>query len=344
MPRRISRRRLARAAIERLESQRRGAQYIAEGWEKDAIEAQRREVEANADREQALQRLADANAELRRWGLEPVTRDAAESREHPQRYRRSSDWRTFRSGLELVDERKGSHHCFGRRPNWNADELLERSNIDPDAPAGAGAAIAGMHAAAPPGVDVTVDDGDDAQAEPEARPEPEPDIGDLVFYPRLEHDLTAPVGERLDALRRQRDALSGALVTVTGERDAARLSEAECQDALAVAREDARRAQAELSDALTAASEAEGRLSELELTDPTAEALHAERTAREHADRRADRAIAQNLDLQRWRESERVALADFVNALADAAQRGTLHLDLVEPYERAAALLEDPDA
>ena len=87
-----------------------------------------------------------------------------------------------------------------------------------------------------------------------------------------------------------------------------------------------------------------GRLSELELTDPTAEALHAERTAREHADRRADRAIAQNLDLQRWRESERVALADFVNALADAAQRGTLHLDLVEPYERAAALLEDPDA
>ena len=215
MPRRISRRRLARAAIERLEQQSRGAHYIAEGWEKDAIDARRRELEANADREQALQRLADANAELRRWGLEPVTRDAAESREHPQRYRRSSDWRTFRSGLELV-------------------ELLERSNIDPDEPAGAGAAIAGMHAAAPPGVDVSIDYGDDAQAEPEARPEP--DVGDLVFYPRLEHDLTAPLGERLDALRR-----------VTGDRDAARLSEAECQDALAVAREDARRAQAELA-------------------------------------------------------------------------------------------------
>lgn len=100
--RRRERRRQARAAIERYEQQLRGAQFIHESdvAERDkALEEARRERRASAG---LVQRLDDANAELRRWGLEPVTRDVAESPEHPQRYRRHSDWRTTRSPDELT--------------------------------------------------------------------------------------------------------------------------------------------------------------------------------------------------------------------------------------------------
>lgn len=109
--RRRDRRRQARAAIERYEQQARSLTYQRDGAQADAASAQAREIEANADREQALQRLADANAELRRWGLEPITRDEPYASHAPQRYRRHSDWRTTRSGDQLTELLERSVTC-----------------------------------------------------------------------------------------------------------------------------------------------------------------------------------------------------------------------------------------
>ncbi len=154
--------------------------------------------------------------------------------------------------------------------------------------------------------------------------------------------LEAPWPERAAALRRQRDAFREQLDTRTAECDALR---------------------AELGDALTAASEAEARADDLlaalpadnetaeaaiaDLTrelDEAVKALSAERTDREQAERSRDRAQAQALDLNRWREKEREVIAAFVSALAEANAAGTLHRELVAPFLRAAELLEDPDA
>lgn len=345
--RRRERRRQAYAAIERYEQQLRAAKYVGEGWEKSAIEAQARETAANADREQALKKLADANAELRRWGLEPITRDEAASPEHPQRYRRHSDWRTTRSGAELT-------------------ELLERSVT-----------------CSPPGVDVSIGYESDAPVivgqEDAADPDWSvcPTCSQVVKAPAGSYEcgrevggLEAPIDDRLAALRRMRDdALAecdafkrelGDVLTACNEaereRDAARAALADLsaltgsvsgERALGALLESCR---AEYRDVDASRKEALARVAELEaeLEAPSAgwthpDVLAEERTLREQAERSRDRAQALNLDLQRWRERERDALASFVSALADAAAADSLHHVLRAPFERAAALLEDPE-
>lgn len=172
--RRRHRREQARAAIERYEYQHANDQRRVESAELRADRAEAAERSAASNVRGMAVRLEDANAELARWGLEPVTRDGAESAEHPQRYRRASDWRTYRSGTELV-------------------ELLERSGIDPDGPV----QEAAIPRAAPPGVDVTIEYADRVAVERG---------GPLMV------DLTAfkPTPEAPEQLRRQRDeALAG---------------------------------------------------------------------------------------------------------------------------------------
>jgi hypothetical protein len=262
-----SRRLLAREALDRLESRELGARLGEEGALAELARLQARDVELGRRMRAMQERLDDANAELRRWGLEPVLREEPESDDHPTRYRRSADWR-----------------------------LTDFAHVS--------TAIAAI---APDGIDVEIDDAPDA---PAVSP------------------LEAPVDDRLAALRRmrddaiaQRDELAAAVATLTAERDALR-------------------EELELERQLTNEAEAAVRNGATGLADALAE----ERTEREQAERSRDRAQSLNLDLQRWREKERDALAAFVEVLADAAQAGSLHADLQAPFARAFALIEDPDA
>lgn len=101
--RRRERRRQARAAIERYEYNAANDAGRVEAAEQRAEQAEARNDELRRLCQGMEKRLDDANRELARWGLEPVTRDLPESDEHPQRYRRHSDWRTTRSGAELAE-------------------------------------------------------------------------------------------------------------------------------------------------------------------------------------------------------------------------------------------------
>jgi hypothetical protein len=237
-----SRRQLAREALNRLESRELGARLGEEGALAELARLQARDVDLGRRMRAMQERLDDANAELRRWGLEPVLREEPESDDHPTRYRRSADWR-----------------------------LTDFAHVS--------TAIAAI---APDGIDVDV----------------------------VEVSAIA-----------QRDELAAAVATLTAERDALR-------------------EELELERQLTNEAEAAVRNGATGLADALAE----ERTEREQAERSRDRAQALNLDLQRWREKERDALAAFVEVLADAAQAGSLHADLQAPFARAFALIEDPDA
>lgn len=101
--RRRERRRQGRAAIERYEYQHANDQGRVEAAEQRAVQAEARNDELRRLCSGMEKRLDDANAELARWGLEPVTRDLPESDEHPQRYRRHSDWRSTRTGEQLAE-------------------------------------------------------------------------------------------------------------------------------------------------------------------------------------------------------------------------------------------------
>lgn len=331
---RISRRRLARAAIERLESQHRAAKYVAEGAEDARQLAEHRERAANADREQALQRLADANAELARWGLEPIPRDVPESPEHPTRYRRSSDWRVTRSGEELVELLETYATCS---PEGVDVTVTEEPSVLPCVPGTQAAAWGCIHCgtldyriacpgrqpveaaelvAAPAGAELA------AEAH-RLRLELATVRGKLAEALITEEGLRESVAIAKEAMREaNREATSARaeldqLATSPGTRTADaeaevgrlhhRISDLQgdvnvYRDAAQQSNAEAERCRAELADALTAASAAEA------VVDSHAEQLALQRVATEQAERSRDRAVAKadqlGLELEALRAGE----------------------------------------